>query len=416
MRRVVAVAIAACGHGSPTTSDAPSQGPRASGLGPPPAALVDADLRTPEVRGPRPSSGQGENFLPEAKIVYRLAACAGDAPVPAALAEVVDAHCKSMLPYIEKYRTKYFGDARTWFVAKEPKDLPATLVYPFGGGDLISALVPFPDATEITTISLELSGDPRGVAELAPADLDKDLLQFRKQIGLLVANGSNSSINLSNAQRNAVPAQLASHLLGLAASKAELVSVRYFTIADDGTLHYLEKAEIDADTDHAKSLRGNWKSPSFARSFANVEVQYKVPGDDHVRVHRHIAWNLDDKHLKEHPELLKHLEAKGKVAVLVKGASYLLWLADFSRFRTYLLDHLTWMLSDSTGIPPPYAHGMKQETFGAFHGPIIDKVEDKPNDTAMRDLWKHNRPQSMPFRFGYLDKDGDAHVMITRPK
>jgi hypothetical protein len=289
-------------------------------------------------------------------------------------------------------------------------------VYPFGGGDLISALVPFPDATEITTISLELAGDPRGVADLPVADLETDLLAFRRQIGLLVANGSNSSINLSNAQRNALPAQLASHLLGLAAADDELVSVRFFAIEDDGTLHYLERSEIEADKAHASSLRGNWKSPRFAQSFSNVEVQYRRPHETTVRVHRHIAWNLDNAHLRDHPGLLRHLEAKGKVTVLVKGASYLLWLPDFAKFRGYLLDHLAWMLSDSTGIPPTFAHGMMQETFGVFHGPIIEKVEDRPEDTAMRDLWKHNKQQAMPFRFGYLDKEGDAHIMITHPK
>ena len=396
--------LAACGSKS-APGDAPPVSPKA----------LEAPSPKSEVRSPK-SASPGADFTSDAKLVYRVAACAGDAPVPAPLQAVVDRHCSDIRPYMDKYRTKYLGEARAWFVAKEPKDLPTTLVYPFGGGDLISALVPFPDATEITTISLELAGDPRGVGELPADELDKDLLQFRKQIGLLVANGSNSSINLSNAQRNAVPAQLASHLLGLAAIQAELVSVRYFTIADDGSLHYLERDEIDADKDHAHSLRGNWKSPRFAQSFANVEVQYKLPGEQATRVHRHIAWNLDDRHLREQPQLLKHLETKGRVAVLVKGASYLLWLADFSRMRSYLLDHLAWMLSDSTGIPPNLARGMKQETFGAFHGPIIDKVEGKPEDDAMRELWKHNRAQSLPFRFGYLDKDGDAHVLITHPK
>ncbi|MGE5180715.1 MAG: hypothetical protein ACM31C_01570 [Acidobacteriota bacterium] len=404
MRRVWVVLVAACG-----SKTAPSDGP--------PAA--------PHVVEQRPSTStstststraEGAEFLPEAKLVYRVAACAGDAPVPPALKPVVDRHCADILPYLDKYRAKYLVDARAWFVAKEPKDLPAAVVYPFGGGDLISALVPFPDATEITTISLELAGDPRGVGELAPDELDKDLLQFRKQIGLLVANGSNSSINLSNAQRNAVPAQLASHLLGLAAVKADLVSVRYFTIADDGSLHYLERDEIDADRDHARSLRGNWKAPRFARSFANVEVRYRLPGEVTTRVHRHIAWNLDDRHLREQPQLLAHLAHKGKVSVLVKGASYLLWLADFSVMRGYLLDHLAWMVSDSTGIPPNLARGMKQDTFGAFHGPIIDKVEDRPEDDATRELWKHNKAQALPFRFGYLDKDGDPHVMITHPR
>ena len=347
--------------------------------------------------------------------MLRVAACGGDAAVPPAWAEVVDKHCKAILPYVEKYRRDYFGKARAWFVAKEPNDLPTTVVYPFGGGDLISALVAFPDATDITTISLELAGDPRHMAELAPDELDRNLEAFRKELGLLVANGSNSSINLSNAQRNLVPAQLASHLLGLVAGGFEPVAVRYFTLDDDGAIHYLERAEIDADTARGKSLRGNWKTPAFAQSFANVEIQYRKPGETALRVHRHIAWNLADAYLRAHPGVLRYLEAKGRVTVLVKGASYLLWLGDFSLIRGYLLDHLAWMLSDSTGIPPTYARGMTQETYGAFHGPIVDKVAGRPEDDAMRELWKKNRSRAMPFRFGYLDLDGDAHVMITRP-
>ena len=50
--------------------------------------------------------------------------------------------------------------------------MPKTVVYPFGGGDLLSALVAFPDATEITTISLEQAGDPRRLRTLTP-DADR---------------------------------------------------------------------------------------------------------------------------------------------------------------------------------------------------------------------------------------------------
>src|SRR5262249_12928844 len=148
---------------------------------------------------------------------------------------------------------------------------------------------------------------------------------FRRDIGPMIAGDLNSSVNLSDQQRNALAAQLSSHLLGLVTGGYEFVGARYFRLNDDGTIHYIEHADIDADTKKAKSLRGNWKKPAFAESFANVEVQYRKPGDSTVRVHRHIAWNLDNAHLKSQPALLRHLEAKGKVAVLVKGAHYLLW-------------------------------------------------------------------------------------------
>ena len=58
----------------------------------------------------------------------------------------------------------------------------------------------------------------------------------------------------------------------------------------------------------------------FAESFRNVELQYRKIGETTVHTHRHIAWNMEDKFLAEHPGLLKHLGAKGKVTILVDSA------------------------------------------------------------------------------------------------
>ncbi len=372
---------------------------------------------------------EGMDLTPDVQIVFRVAACGGSGPLPAELwkkdpsqqgkyEKIVAEHCKSLAPYMETYRKEYFDKARAWFVEREPKDLPKTVVYPFGGGDLISALVPFPDATEVTTLSLELAGDPRHITELTPAELDKDLHAFRTQIGALINLDTNSSVNLSAGQQDTIPEQLASHLLGLATAGYEIVGARYFTIDDAGAIHYLEKDVLDADKKNGKSLRGNWKAPKFAQSFANVEVQFKKPGETVVRTHRHIAWNLANDYLKDHGGVIKHLEGKGKVTMMTKGASYLLWLGEFSTMRKYLVDHMVWMLSDSTGIPPTYAKpaGLVQETFGNFNGPIVVGVEGRKEDLDTRALYNVKGAKPMPFRFGYLDKVGHKHAMFTHPK
>ncbi|MBA3538088.1 MAG: hypothetical protein H0T79_00525 [Deltaproteobacteria bacterium] len=377
---------------------------------------------------PAKPASTGLDLTADVQLIYRVVACGGTGPLPVALFKgdatreaklkpIIERHCQDLAPYVEKFRTTFFDQARAWYLERLPKTLPSTIVYPFGGGDLISALVPFPDATEITTISLELAGDPRHLTELTPVELEKHLHSYRKGIGALILVGSNSSLNLSGQQRNAIPSQLSSHLLGLATAGYELVGARYFTLEDTGAIHYLEKAEIEADAKAGKSLRGNWKSPVFAQSFANVELQFKKPGDATVRTHRHIAWNLGDDYLKAHPAVLRHLEAKGKVTMMTKGASYLLWMRAFSTIRKYLLTNMAWMLSDSTGIPPTHARpaGLVQETFGHFEGPIVVEVEGTVEDTDTRALWKKSsRPA--PFRFGYVDKNGHKHVLFTHPK
>ena len=357
-------------------------------------------------------------FIDDAKLIYTVAAC-GPGTVAPELEKIVEHHCKAINDRLTKFRALYFDKGRTFFDKLVPADAPTTVVYPFGGGDLLSALVAFPNATEITTISLEQAGDPRRLKGLRPAQVEASLGMLRLEIGGLISVGSNTSEHLSDQQRNDVPGQVASFMLALVAGGYEPVSMRYFTIDDAGELHYLEASEIDdLDKQAGKSLKGDWKPPTFSPAFANVEIQYRRIGETQIRVHRHIGWNLGNAYLKTHPQLIRHLEKKGQVTVLVKGASYLLWRPDFSRTREYILDHLKWMLSDSTGIPPKYARpaGMVQETYGDYNGAFLEGAQANPHDAEMIELWKGQRRRALPFRFGYVDKDKQAHLLVTRPR
>lgn len=384
------------------------------------------------------SADNGVDFISDAKLLYRVAACGGTDPVDAKIEKVVEKHCKAIGDKLDAFKKQYFEKGRDWFTKVVPADVPKSVVYPFGGGDLISALVAFPEATDVTTISLELAGDPRRLKTLTPNALASSLGGLRAEIGGLISVGSNTSENLSAGQRNELPAQVSSFLMGLVAGGYEPVSMRYFKLDEAGDIHYLEQAEIDALDAEAKAkiakeakkkaldpeykskshLKADWLSPSFSLAFSNVEIQYRKLGEQTVRTHRHIAWNLGDGYMKKHPELIRHLEKKGSVTVLVKGASYLLWRADFALVRGYLLDHLAWMLSDSTGIPPAYAKpaGMTQETYGKFDGAFLEGSQASKHNEAFVELWTKQKKRALPFRFGYVDMNKQAHLVVTKPR
>jgi len=385
------------------------------------------------VAAPAAPAGAGADFAEDAQLLFRVAACGGDGPLPDVLThrdaelgrkldKIVAHHCKAIRTQIAEFRATYFDKGRAWFDAVVPKGVPRTVVYPFGGGDLLSALVAFPDATEVTTISLELAGDPRRLRTLPPDAIERSLGALRTEIGGLIWVGSNTSENLSNQQRNDLPGQVSSFLIGLVAGGYEPVAMRYFRLDDTGAIHYLDQTEIGELDDQARrtktrSLKHDWQSPSFSQAFSNVEIQYRRPGETELRVHRHIGWNLGDPYLKKHAALLRHLEAKGKVTILTKGASYLLWRGDFSLIRGYMLDHLAWMLSDSTGIPPAFARraGMVQETYGRYTGAFLEGTDVK-HDDAFIELWQSQKARRLPFRFGYVDKDKQPHLVVTRPR
>jgi hypothetical protein len=381
----------------------------------------------------------GVDFIVDAKLLYRIAACGGSDPIDDKLTKIVERHCKAINDKLDKFKAEYFGKNHEWFTQVVPKDVPKTIVYPFGGGDLLSALVAFPDATEITTISLELGGDPRRLRTLSSREVEQSLRALRGDIGGLISVGSNTTENLSAGQKNDLPAQVSSFLLGLVAGGYEPVGMRFFTLDDAGDIHYLDQAEIDAFDKKAEirqrkekrkkqpppvegapvtAATHNWLSPNFSLAFSNVEIRYRKIGETTVRVHRHIGWNLGNGYLQTHPQLVRHLEKKGKVTMLVKGASYLLWTPGFSRIRGYILDHLAWMLSDSTGVPPTFARsaGMVQQTYGLYAGAFLESFQATKHDTDFVDLWQKQRKRRLPFRFGYVDMEKHAHLVVTRPR
>ena len=372
---------------------------------------------------PAPSAGVagGHDFIDEARLLYRVVACTGDEPIPAHLdAKVVAGHCKLLDERKANYRERYVTGARDFIARLRPEGLPGTVVYPFGGGDLISVLVAYPDARDITTMSLEHGGDPRRIRDLGRDELAQSLRAFRLEIGGMLEVSNNTSDNLSAAHLNLLPAQLSSFLVGLAVHDLEPVSVRYFVIEADGSLRYLDVAALQSmDEEQAPQLKYDWQRPNFSTAFSNVEIQFRArgaPAGAPVRVHRHIAANLADMHLPEDGPLLAHLRAKGRVAAMTKAASYLLWRNDFSRIRDYLLGHMDFMLSDSTGIPPLYARkaGMVQTPLGRFEQSFLSAPERHNRD--FQELWAQRPYRRLPFRFGYVDASRQAHLLITRPR
>lgn len=367
------------------------------------------------------SAEEGHDFAAEARAFYRAVACSDDGPVPAGLdAEVIRAHCEVLHKKEARFRKRYVNRA-VKFIGRWRRDgLPTRVVYPFGGGDLVSALVTYPDLTEVTTISLENAGDPRRLAKLDKNELKENLELYNQIVGELLKQNDSSSENLRKMERGPIPGQLSFFMLALVIHDFEPVSLRYFRIEDDGSLHYYTEEEIDSlDDTQATKLGHRWVNTDYSVAFRNMELTFRRRGagaDAPLRVHRHIAYNLDNKHFGGSP-LLAHLQAKGKVVAMTKAASYLLWSGAFSKIRSYLLRNMVFMVSDSTGIQPKYAEraGFEQITFGKFNDAYLEWAQGDRSE-PLRELWLENRQRGMPFRYGYPDAEGNFHMMITRKR
>jgi hypothetical protein len=397
----LALALGACSR-----QEAPA--PRSA---PPPTTAAAAPTPVP--------APEGEDFAEEARLLYRVVACQGDAALPQGLdAAVVKQHCARLEPLMARYRKTYVDEAQPFIARLRPAGLPATVVYPFGGGDLVSALTTYPDASEITTLSLEQAGDPRRIKSLDAKRLAESLDLIRRTIAPLLALNDSTSENLMKGQRGDIPGQVAFFIVALAVHGYEPVSLRYFHIQPDGSLQYLDADQIATEEKAGpRRLKASWTPPDFSPAFADMELRFRrrgAPADAPVRIHRHIGANLADSSLRKEAGLLRYLESRGRIAAMTKAASYLLWRDDFKLMRGYLLDHMEFMVSDSTGIPPGIAvpAGFVLESYGRFSGSFLG-ANSAYNDQFRR-LYQSQPFRPLPFRYGYLDAGKRYHMVVAR--
>jgi hypothetical protein len=422
----VLLASASCAKNDGTTSTQEGSKPAISPTAPPAAtaapvaAVTDAgaaDSATATVTPPVPLLGR--EFLAEGKEIFRVAACGSDDPLPPKLdPAMVEEHCTDLRAKYNQYKTNWIDVATPFIAALRPKDLPKTIVYPFGGGDLMSALATFPDLTEITTISLEAAGDARKIDTLPPKQLKAELKKNRVNLGKLFDKAHSRTDNLDIESKSTLPGGIVFMMVALALHGYEPTSLRYFKLTPDGAVSYLEAADIaKLEADAAKKPK---KEEATLAIFKHVELQFRKKGDPSAptKILRHMAFNLDNDHMKQDPSMLKYLEARGtggRITAMAKAASHLLWSDDFSTIRDYLATHMEWMISDSTGLPPKAATkaGFVQDTYGQFTWPIAFGTADNKNGEDMKRLFKTNPQHDLSFRYGYPDRDSHAHMIVT---
>jgi hypothetical protein len=368
------------------------------------AAITAAPVPTPEAPAPL----EGQDFAREVREIFGVAACGGtDAPPAMFDAKAVEEHCTEMKALYDEYRGKWISVAMPFLASLVPPGLPSQVVYPFGGGDLLSALATFPDATEYTTISLEPAADVRTIETSAPKQLKPALALIRLHLAKLFEKAHSRTVNLGLEAKNALPGEVVFAMVALALHGYEPTSLRYFGIAPEGTLKYFTAADI-ASKEKTRNTD----------VFDNIEVQFRKAGQANAptKVWRHVAWNLDDNHLKVGGPLLKHLEAKGKVSAMTKAASHFLWANDFSNIRNYLIQNLAWMISDTTGLPPRVAQkaGFVQDTYGTYEGAEPFGPVNNRDIDDFKKLFKANPFRDVTFRYGYPDNHSHGHIVVTR--
>ena len=289
-------------------------------------------------------------------------------------------------------------------------------MYPFAGGDLSTALTVYPDADEITTMSLEPAGDPRtleradqpGKASRARAALGT--VAVRAQVPLSRELLEHDEHDRCDARR---PAADAADLRPVRAEDPRLRARRAALLQARRGRHDPLPRRRRTSRRRRVDVRTIGKADCRNRMFANAEIRFRKPGG-RIQIYRHIQVNLDNDHLEEDPRVIKHLEAKGQVAGDDEGRELPAVVGLVLTMRDYLTSTSLWMVSDATGVAPKWGKpaGFEYETYGDFVGPHIEA------GNAISKDWRaefDSRAQARArFRFGYYDKKAMNHLIIMQ--
>ena len=163
------------------------------------AATPVAEKPAPPPVSPVPAGGH--DFTVEAKALLAVGACGEGSTPEGVTAEQVTKHCDDVKKAQADYTDAWVKPAREFFAAHVPKDIPKKVVYPFSGGDLSTALTVYPDADEITNMSLEPAGDPRDIDTLRGKELDKALATVAFELKFLYRVNFSNTKNMIDASQ-----------------------------------------------------------------------------------------------------------------------------------------------------------------------------------------------------------------------
>ena len=284
------------------------------------------------------------------------------------------AHSAAMLKSWSGVRDGQLAAMKTWRTTELPAQCPVgrTLFYPFSGPDFLNAHALFPDCDTYVMFGLEPIGKMPDVSAMGPKEFAKLLATVRDAMANLFERNyfvtNTMRRNLRTEQlRGVVPVFAMSMVL----SGAEVIGI--------GPAPY----------------------PKLPGKIDGVAVDYRAAGSKRVQRVIYYSVDISDKGLADYPEFLTYLRGLTPTTTLVKAASYLMHIKEFSKIRGVLLDTSEFLLQDDTGIPYNMLvkRGFTIKPYGTYKKPIPPfEPQYQPSLPA---LYQSTQAPPLPFRFGY---------------
>jgi len=201
------------------------------------------------------------------------------------------------------------------------------LLYFFSGPDILYAQAFFPNASTYVLAGLEPTGAIPDVAHMPRGALPAGLANLRKSLNSVLSFSFFITKDMKvDLKQNQLGGTLPVLYVFLARAGCRLETVEFVGLDKEGAL-----------TQGKASTRG-------------VKIAFFGPGGSEQTLY-YFETNLANEAIKANPGFIKFCEQLGTAHSLVKAASYLMHLGDFTTARDFLLAHSAAILQDDSGIP-----------------------------------------------------------------
>jgi hypothetical protein len=282
---------------------------------------------------------------------------------------------------------------RAWSQAHLTSPKP-TLFYMFSGPDFLYADAFFPQATTYVLSGLEPVGQIPDVVKTPHGAIPYELARLHTSMRTLLSISFFITDHMKSDLRHG-------RFLGTLPVIYVFLARTGHTIKDV-SLVYLDNGEVKTDdAARAKSLA------------QGVRITFAKDGRDQTLYY--FSTNLANDGVKK-SGFLEFCAKLGEGDAFVKSGSYLLHGGGFTTVRNFLLDHVSTIVQDDTGVPLAYFDQSKWqlEPYGNYVHPIpLFSHRYQPN---MRAFFAKSKAPRIDFGIGYRHRPNESSVLVATKK
>ncbi len=285
---------------------------------------------------------------------------------------------------------RQLGPIRSWmpgtlgFVHADP----SPLFYMFSGPDMLYAHAFFPNASTYVLCGREPVGEVPNVAALKPEVRAAALGNLRKSLNAILSYSFFITADMKN---DLTATQLS----------GTLPVMMVFLARAGCVITSVEQVKLDA----AGGLtQGKSKTPGVKVVFTGTRGKEQTL--------YYFQTDLSNWGIKDNPGFMAFCAKQGQGNALVKAASYLMHLNEFSTVRDFLLSSTRNVMQDDSGIPWRYFQPKEwmMGLYGNYVGPInLFKQHDQAD---LRAAFAQQPVGELPFGVGYQWKPGISSMIV----